>query len=92
MSEDVKKYFTTGEFSKLCRVKKQTLFHYDEIGLFSPEIKKENGYRYYSYHQFEIFQVISLFKELGYSIKRNKVSNKRKNTRQDPACSKRKVY
>ncbi|MFE4512310.1 MerR family DNA-binding transcriptional regulator, partial [Bacillus subtilis] len=49
MSEDVKKYFTTGEFSKLCRVKKQTLFHYDEIGLFSPEIKKENGYRYYSY-------------------------------------------
>lgn len=43
MSEDVKKYFTTGEFSKLCRVKKQTLFHYDEIGLFSPEIKKKMG-------------------------------------------------
>ncbi|CUB26995.1 HTH-type transcriptional activator TipA [Bacillus subtilis] len=69
MSEDVRKYFTTGEFSKLCRVKKQTLFHYDDIGLFSPEIKKENGYRYYSYHQFEIFQVISLFKELGVPLK-----------------------
>ncbi|AHZ14560.1 hypothetical protein V529_05340 [Bacillus velezensis SQR9] len=33
MSEDVRKYFTTGEFAKLCHVKKQTLFHYDEIGL-----------------------------------------------------------
>ncbi|MEK5081285.1 GyrI-like domain-containing protein [Bacillus sp. FSL H8-0515] len=73
MSEDVRKYFTTGEFSKLCRVKKQTLFHYDEIGLFSPEIKKENGYRYYSYHQFEVFQVISLFKELGVPLKEIKL-------------------
>ncbi|MEH6869059.1 MerR family transcriptional regulator, partial [Bacillus safensis] len=69
MNKDFKKYFTTGEFSKLCGIKKQTLFHYDEIGLFSPEIKRENGYRYYSYHQFEIFQVISLFKELGVPLK-----------------------
>ncbi|MES9688512.1 MerR family DNA-binding transcriptional regulator, partial [Bacillus sp. JJ353] len=64
MSEDLRKYFTTGEFAKLCHVKKQTLFHYDEIGLLSPEIKKENGYRYYSYNQFELFQVINLFKEV----------------------------
>ncbi|WP_307892068.1 MerR family transcriptional regulator [Bacillus swezeyi] len=69
MSEDLKKYFTTGEFAKLCRIKKQTLFHYDEIGLFSPEIKKENGYRYYSYNQFELFQVINLFKEVGVPLK-----------------------
>ncbi|ADP32309.1 MerR family transcriptional regulator [Bacillus atrophaeus] len=72
MSEDIKKYFTTGEFAKLCHVKKQTLFHYDEIGLFSPEIKKENGYRYYSYNQFELFQVIGLFKEVGVPLKRIK--------------------
>lgn len=69
MSEDLRKYFTTGEFAKLCRVKKQTLFHYDEIGLLSPEIKKENGYRYYSYNQFELFQVINLFKEVGVPLK-----------------------
>ncbi len=72
MSEDVRKYFTTGEFAKLCRVKKQTLFHYDEIGLLSPEIKKANGYRYYSYHQFELFQVIGLFKEAGLPLKQIK--------------------
>ncbi|MCY8042108.1 GyrI-like domain-containing protein [Bacillus spizizenii] len=69
MSEDLKKYFTTGEFAKLCHVKKQTLFHYDDIGLFSPEIKNENGYRFYSYHQVELFQVISLFKEVGVPLK-----------------------
>ncbi|MED3333283.1 MerR family transcriptional regulator [Bacillus velezensis] len=72
MSEDVRKYFTTGEFAKLCHVKKQTLFHYDEIGLLSPEIKKANGYRYYSYHQFELFQVIGLFKEVGVPLKQIK--------------------
>ncbi|MEH7024202.1 MerR family transcriptional regulator [Priestia megaterium] len=69
MSEELGKYFTTGEFANLCRVKKQTLFHYDEIGLLSPKIKKENGYRYYSYEQFEVFQVISLFKEFGVPLK-----------------------
>ena len=30
-----KNYFTTGEFAKICGVKKQTLFHYDDIGIFS---------------------------------------------------------
>ncbi|MDW4510266.1 MerR family transcriptional regulator [Priestia megaterium] len=69
MSEELEKYFTTGEFANLCHVKKQTLFHYDEIGLLSPKIKKENGYRYYSYDQFEVFQLIALFKEFGIPLK-----------------------
>lgn len=73
MSEELEKYFSTGEFANLCRVKKQTLFHYDEIGLLSPQIKKENGYRYYSYEQFEVFQVIALFKEFGVPLKEIKV-------------------
>lgn len=62
-------YFTTGEFAKLCKVKKQTLFHYDDIGVFSPEIKDENGYRYYSYSQLEVFQVISILKETDMPLK-----------------------
>ena len=36
----------TGDFARLCGTNKRTLIHYDEIGLFSPEIKGENGYRY----------------------------------------------
>lgn len=67
--KNLKGYFTTGEFAKLCKVKKQTLFHYDDIGIFSPEIKKENGYRYYSYNQFEVFGVISILKEMDMPLK-----------------------
>lgn len=69
MSDDYKKYFNTGEFAKLCHVKKQTLFHYDDIGIFSPEVKAENGYRYYSYQQYEVFGVISMLKELNMPLK-----------------------
>lgn len=70
MNDDItRKYFTTGEFAKLCNVKKQTLFHYDDIGLLSPEIKLENGYRYYSYHQFDLFHVIELLKEVDMPLK-----------------------
>ena len=69
MSEKFKKYFNTGEFAKLCNVKKQTLFHYDDIGIFSPEIKDKNGYRYYSHHQFEIFNVIMILKEINMPLK-----------------------
>ena len=67
--KNLKGYFTTGEFAKLCKVKKQTLFHYDDIGIFSPEIKKENGYRYYSYNQLEVFGVISILKGMDMPLK-----------------------
>jgi len=62
-------YFTTGEFAKLCGVKKQTLFHYDEIGLFSPALIKENGYRYYSYRQLYSFTMILTLKNLHMPLK-----------------------
>lgn len=58
------RYISTGEFAKLAGVTKHTLFYYDEIGLFSPEIKSENGYRYYSFAQLEVFDVIYLLREL----------------------------
>lgn len=57
-------YFTTGEFAKLAGVTKHTLFHYDKIGLFSPEIKLDNDYRYYSITQLDVFDVIWNLKEL----------------------------
>ncbi|MDO5794426.1 MAG: MerR family transcriptional regulator [Turicibacter sp.] len=73
MSNILEQYFTTGEFAKLWGVKKQTLFHYDEIGIFKPAIKKKNGYRYYSYQQFEVFGVISILKEMGMSLQEIKI-------------------
>lgn len=62
-------YFTTGEFAKLFNVKKQTLFYYDQIGIFKPEYVGENGYRYYSFKQLETFEVLTMFKELHVPLK-----------------------
>lgn len=69
MDKNFQNYLTTGEFAKIVGVTKHTLFHYDEIGVFSPEIKGENEYRYYSVFQIEPFYVISALKELGMSLK-----------------------
>ncbi|WP_077212263.1 MerR family transcriptional regulator [Bacillus dakarensis] len=62
------KYLTTGEFAKLCKVNKQTLFYYDQIGLLSPALKNEKGYRFYSINQIELFFVIDLLKDLDMSL------------------------
>ncbi|MBU8772740.1 MerR family transcriptional regulator [Cytobacillus oceanisediminis] len=69
MSKKDGKYLTTGEFAKLCKVNKQTIFYYDQIGILSPVKKNEKGYRYYSIHQLELFFVIDLLKDLGMSLK-----------------------
>ena len=61
-------YMTTGEFAKLMGVSKHTLFHYDDIKLFCPEIVADNEYRYYSFNQMETFNIILLLKELGMSL------------------------
>lgn len=63
------KYLTTGEFAKLCKVNKQTLFYYDQIGILSPVLKNERGYRYYSINQIDLYFVIDILKELGMSLK-----------------------
>lgn len=62
------KYMTTGEFAKVMKVTKHTLFHYDDIGLFCPEIVTEQNYRYYSLDQMERFNTIMLLKDLGMSL------------------------
>src|SRR5699024_9127186 len=66
--DSTKKLFTTGEFADLCCVKKQTLFHYDDIGLLKPEYRCKNNYRYYSVQQLEVFNVIDMLKEIGMSL------------------------
>lgn len=63
------KMYSTGEFAKLCGVKKQTLFHYDHIGLLRPAHVDDKGYRLYSYSQYEDFLMISCLKEAGMPLK-----------------------
>lgn len=63
------KYFSTGEFAKLCNIHKKTLFYYDEIGLFKPEKVLPTGYRYYSEYQLETFNIIYTLKDIGMPLK-----------------------
>lgn len=61
-------YFTAGEFAKIHNLNKRTLHYYDEIGIFSPKYKGENGYRYYSFEQSIELENILALRELGMSI------------------------
>jgi len=63
-----KKHFTTSEFANLHNINKRTLHYYDNIGLFSPEIKGENNYRYYSFSQSIKLDYILMLKKVGMSI------------------------
>lgn len=60
--------FTAGQFAKLHNINKRTLHYYDEMGLFSPSIKKDNGYRYYSYLQSPDLEILLTLRELHMSI------------------------
>lgn len=60
---------TTAQFAKLHNVNRRTLHYYDNIGLFSPRYKGENGYRYYDYSQSIDFEYIRMLKEINLSIK-----------------------
>jgi DNA-binding transcriptional MerR regulator/effector-binding domain-containing protein len=63
------RYFTVSELAKLAKINKRTLHYYDEIGLFSPSIIGENGYRYYSMRQGIDLGIILSLKELDMPLK-----------------------
>lgn len=68
MGDYAKKVFTTGEFAKLCRTTKDTLLHYDHIGLLKPQIVEENSYRKYTSEQFFEFDLIRVLRQAGSSL------------------------
>lgn len=59
---------TTAQFAELHGVNKRTLHYYDQIGLFHPNTKADNGYRYYDISQSIDFEYIRMLKELNMSI------------------------
>ena len=52
------------DFAKYIGVRQSVLRHYDEIGLFSPAVRGENGYRYYSPLQITAFNMINVLSGL----------------------------
>ena len=63
-----KKHYTSGEFARLCGTTKETLRHYDNVGILKPAEVGENGYRYYTNGQFFDFDLITTLKEAGCSL------------------------
>jgi len=62
--------FSVGDFARFSRTTRDTLHHYDKIGLLSPISRGgENNYRYYSSGQLAIVNVIRTLQELGLSLK-----------------------
>ena len=59
---------TLGKFAKLCNTSRETLYHYEERGIFKPYYTAENGYRYYSPNQIYAFNVISSLRFSGASV------------------------
>lgn len=59
-----KKLIQTAEFARLCNVSKQTLIHYDRLGVFKPYYVDNKGYRFYAFEQYEIFTIINMLREL----------------------------
>ncbi|MBS6396443.1 MAG: MerR family transcriptional regulator [Clostridiales bacterium] len=50
------------------QINKRTLHYYDEIGLFCPEYKTENGYRYYTCFQIVQLELILTLRKIGMSV------------------------
>ncbi len=65
-----KQYFTVGEFAELFGISKQTLFYYERHHIFAPAFVNENGYRYYSFEQFYIFEIISALRAAHIPLKK----------------------
>ena len=64
----MEKYFLIGDVSRMMNIPKSTLRYYDERGILSPEIKGENGYRYYSGEQLIILKEIKMMRNLELSL------------------------
>ena len=63
-----RKYYTSGEFARVCRTTKETLRHYEAVGILPPAYVGENGYRYYTTGQFFDYDLIVTLKEAGCTL------------------------
>lgn len=66
----MKKKYKINEIASFFKISRQTLIHYDNIGLFKPKfVDSETSYRYYDEDQFSSLRFILLLKEAGFSLK-----------------------
>ena len=61
-------YYTPHQVASFFSISKDTLLYYDRIGLFSPAMRKENGYRCYTASQLNELDRILTLRDLGIPI------------------------
>jgi DNA-binding transcriptional MerR regulator len=59
---------TIGEVAELAGVSVRTLHHYDSVGVLSPGMRSEAGYRLYSYSDLERLQEVLVWRALGFPL------------------------
>lgn len=62
------KALRSGQFARLCRTTKDTLRHYEDIGLLTPAFTAQNGYKNYFPDQTMDFMLISSLRDAGCSL------------------------
>ena len=64
----MKKLLNSGQFAEMCGTTKETLSHYERLGMFKPDKIGENKYKYYSIGQIHDFRLISTLRSTGWSL------------------------
>ncbi|MDR1013908.1 MAG: MerR family transcriptional regulator [Coriobacteriales bacterium] len=72
MDDDGSLLISVKEFSEFTGVKQSVLRYYDAIGLFKPEARGENNYRYYSLSQIQTIKLIDTLRNLKIPLKKIK--------------------
>ena len=62
-------YLSISKFAKISGISRKNLIYYDTIGVFSPEITLDNGYRFYYYRQLYTISMICTLKDIGVPLK-----------------------
>lgn len=68
MKKNTNNYFTPSELSKLTGVSRQLLIYYDNTDIFKPDVIAENGYRYYSFYQYALLEIIVALRKMDVSL------------------------
>lgn len=76
----MKEYYSISEMADMHNISRQTLIHYDKIGLFKPiYTDEENNYRYYNANQIPLLREIYFLKSVGVRLNDIKKHMKQRN-------------
>ncbi len=68
----MKEYFSTTDMCRIFGVGRETLRHYENVGLLIPSVNPENGYRMYGYWDVGTMVDILKYKNAGFSLQDTK--------------------